>query len=416
MPPDGSESGVKAYTIEVVATPGVAEGLPADAAAWVRDAQATIVRIRPRQGVPTLAPVGLRAWAPLEGEIRCQEIEGVWLLMGTHKALSSWAAHYDEAWAHELARALQNAVAPPHWNTRIGARIFQWGQRTYIMGIVNVTPDSFSGDGLYAAGDTDAWVGRAVEQALAMAAQGADVVDVGGESTRPGAAPVDAKEELRRVIPAIAAIRRQSNIPLSVDTYKAQVAEAALDAGADMINDVWGLRADPQMGALAASRGIPVVLMHNRSRPQDATLGARLGGRYEGVHYADLMLDLLEDLQGQVEQAEAWGLSRERILVDPGLGFGKTVAQNLALLRRCAALRTLGLPILLGPSRKSFIGYTLDLPPEERVYGTIASLAVAIAQGGVDMVRVHDVAAAAQAAHMADAILRPTAPPEESGD
>jgi dihydropteroate synthase len=290
---------------------------------------------------------------------------------------------------------------------RIGSRVFAWGQRTYVMGIVNVTPDSFSGDGLLAnARDPDELTRLAVTQALQLLDDGADILDIGGESTRPGSQPVSADQELERVLPVVTALRRQTDAPISVDTYKSEVARAAVAAGADMVNDVWGLQMDPEMPALIAELGVPVVIMHNRSRPKNAEQEARLGGRYVGVAYDDLLRDVVSELEAQVAQARAAGIPRERILVDPGIGFGKTVPQNLRLLNHADALRALGMPILLGPSRKSFIGYTLDLPPEERLEGTAAAVAVGIVRGGADVIRVHDVRAMARVARMTDAILR----------
>jgi len=291
---------------------------------------------------------------------------------------------------------------------RIGQREFVWGERTYIMGIVNVTPDSFSGDGLLrqgAASPADV-VEAAVSQGLRFLAEGADLLDIGGESTRPGGQTVDAATEAARVLPVIQRLRAATDAPLSVDTYKASVARAALDAGADLVNDVWGLQMDPDLAPLVAERGAPVVIMHNRSKPKDAAQQERLGGHYVGVHYDDLIADILRELGDQVARAEAAGILRERIIIDPGVGFGKTVEQNLRLLNHADAFRALGLPILLGPSRKSFIGYTLDLPPEERVEGTAAAVAVGIVRGGADIVRVHDVRAVARVARMVDAILR----------
>ena len=291
---------------------------------------------------------------------------------------------------------------------RIGQREFVWGERTYIMGIVNVTPDSFSGDGLLrqgAASPADV-VEAAVSQGLRFLAEGADLLDIGGESTRPGGQTVDAETEAARVLPVIQRLRAATDAPLSVDTYKASVARAALDAGADLVNDVWGLQMDPDLAPLVAERGAPVVIMHNRSKPKDAAQQERLGGHYVGVHYDDLIADILRELGDQVARAEAAGILRERIIIDPGVGFGKTVEQNLRLLNHADAFRALGLPILLGPSRKSFIGYTLDLPPEERVEGTAAAVAVGIVRGGADIVRVHDVRAVARVARMVDAILR----------
>lgn len=401
-----------AYTFDIQTPAFNHADLPESAARWVRNQRQLLVRARPCRGDDweTLRRiVEMAGLGPRQGGA-----QGTLVLSGALAELQALAEGWesspnpDEATlGRELGQGLGHATTTPTWTTRIGSRSFCWGQRTYVMGIVNVTPDSFSGDGLLAASRvrSDDVAAMAAEQALALVAQGADIIDVGGESTRPGAAPVDVDAELERVIPAIRAIRRQSDVAISVDTFKAQVAQAALDAGADMINDVWGLRMDPEMGPVAARCQAPVILMHNRSRTGQAALAPHLGGRYVGVDYDDLLLDILEELQVQIEQALAWGVPRERIVVDPGLGFGKTVEQNLALLDRCGALRVLGLPILLGPSRKSFIGYTLGLPPEQRVYGTVASLALAIARGGVDMVRVHDVNAAVQATRMADAIV-----------
>jgi dihydropteroate synthase len=279
---------------------------------------------------------------------------------------------------------------------------FDWGARTYVMGILNVTPDSFSGDGLIQGSD---WVARAVEQGMAQVAEGAQILDVGGESTRPGATPIPADEEIRRVVPVIEGLVARTEVPVSIDTSKAEVARAALDAGAGILNDVWGFRLDPELGALAAERRCPVILMHNRSRPQDARFEERLGGRYVGARYDDLLEDVAREMMELAEGAMAAGVAREQIVLDPGIGFGKTVEQNLTLLRRFDRFKALSFPILCGPSRKSFIGYTLDLPPEERVEGTAAAVAIAIARGA-DIVRVHDVKPMARVARMCDAILR----------
>ncbi|MDH3942601.1 MAG: dihydropteroate synthase [Anaerolineae bacterium] len=284
----------------------------------------------------------------------------------------------------------------------IGKHRFDWGARTYIMGIINLTPDSFSGDGLQMAGDP---VEAALRQAESFVEAGAHMVDVGGESTRPGSEAVGAQEEMERVLPVIERLVSNLDIPISIDTYKAHVAEAALEAGAAMINDVWGLQADPEMARLAAERGVPVILMHNRSTPKNAEVLERLGGRYTGVEYDDLIEDIKRELMESVEIARKAGIIDESIILDPGIGFGKTVEQNLELLDRTDDIRKLGFPVLIGPSRKSFIGYTLDLPPEERVEGTAATVAVGIARGA-DIVRVHDVAAMARVARMTDAIVR----------
>ncbi len=279
---------------------------------------------------------------------------------------------------------------------------FAWGAKTYVMGIVNVTPDSFSGDGLL---QGEQRIDAAVRQARAMVAAGADILDVGGESTRPGGSPVGLDEELERVVPVITALREQVAVPISVDTYKAEVARQALAAGAAIVNDVWGLRMDPAMAGVVAAGNAHVVLMHNRSRPRDAVQEARLGGRYVGIEYVDLIADVKRELLESVSLAHAAGVPDDRIILDPGIGFGKTVEQNLELVANFGSFRGLGFPVLSGPSRKSFIGYTLDLPPDQRAEGTAAVVALCIDRGA-DIVRVHDVALVSRVARMADAIVR----------
>ncbi len=279
---------------------------------------------------------------------------------------------------------------------------FHWGSQTYIMGILNITPDSFSGDGL-ARGDD--WVEKVVVQAEAQTAAGAHILDVGGESTRPGGQPTPLDEELSRVIPVIRALAPRVTAPISIDTYKAEVARQAVAAGATIINDVWGFRMDNDMARVAAETGAAAVLMHNRSKPKDAMQEAQLGGRYVGVEYADLLNDIKRELSQSVELAIKAGVKEDRLIVDPGIGFGKTVEQNLELVDRLRELKDLGYPILVGPSRKSFVGYTLNLPPDQRVEGTAAAVALCIDRGA-DIVRVHDVAAMTRVARIADAITR----------
>ena len=279
---------------------------------------------------------------------------------------------------------------------------FTWGAQTYIMGIINVTPDSFSGDGLVR---DEAWVQAAIDQGRRFVDEGAHFLDVGGESTRPGSQPVDADEELRRVVPVIEGLAKAVDVPISVDTSKAVVAHAALQAGASLVNDVWALRLDPPIAEVAARAGAPVILMHNRSRREHAAIDPTLGGRYVGTDYGDLIEDIRAELAISLDLARQAGIPDEHIVLDPGIGFGKTVAQNLELLDRLGELRGLGYPLLVGPSRKSFIGYTLDLPPEQRIEGTAAAVAIAIARGA-DIVRVHDVQAMARVARMTDAIVR----------
>jgi dihydropteroate synthase len=281
---------------------------------------------------------------------------------------------------------------------------FDWGTRTYIMGVLNITPDSFSGDGLGSESDTTTV--RSVEQARRFAAAGADILDIGGESTRPGSAPLSAEIERARVVPVIEAVRTAlPDVPISVDTYRAAVAEPALDAGADIVNDVWGLRADPDLGRLAAARGAPVVLMHNRSDPGHVEIDGRLGGQYSAPRYDDPLGEIVNDLSALAASARTAGIDSEQIILDPGLAFGKDVEQNLALINNLDRLKALGFPLLVGPSRKSFIGRVLDLPVEERVEGTAAAVAVAIARGA-DIVRVHDVMEMVRVARMTDAIVR----------
>jgi dihydropteroate synthase len=288
-------------------------------------------------------------------------------------------------------------VQPPQ--TVIGRHVFAWGERTYVMGIVNVTPDSFSGDGLLAGPPGSApaaIVARAVELARRMVADGADLLDVGGESTRPGHEVVDAAEEERRVVAVVAAIHEAlPELPISIDTTKPSVAEAALAAGAVMLNDIWGVAPDDGLIRLAAERGVPIVIMHNRPE----------------ARYRNVVGEVLADLASAVERALAAGVPADAIIVDPGFGFGKAPNHNLELLAGLSHLRSLGRPILLGTSRKSTLGKVLDLPPDERLEATLATTALAV-QAGVDMVRVHDVRANVRVARMADAIVRGRWPAE----
>ena len=289
-----------------------------------------------------------------------------------------------------LATGAAPSPLPP---TRIGPRTFEWGSRTYVMGIVNVTPDSFSGDGLLATveGRGGAAVEAAVIQARRMVEEGADILDVGGESTRPGHDPVSSAEERARVVPVIAAIHAAlPQVLVSVDTSKAEVAAAALDAGAVLLNDVWGVGRDDAMARLAGERHVPLIVMHNR----------------ETAHYSDFVAELLADLQAALDRAQKAGVPRGNLIVDPGFGFGKTPEHNLEVMRHLGELRGLGFPVLLGTSRKSTLGRVLGgVPPEDRLEATLATTALGIA-GGVDIVRVHDVLANVRAARTSDAIVR----------
>lgn len=271
------------------------------------------------------------------------------------------------------------SLAPTRWN----GREIEWGRKTLVMAIINATPDSFSGDGI---GDD---AERAAAMARQAAAEGADLIDLGGESTRPGHAPVSEVEELARVIPAIAAVASAVGLPISVDTSKASVAEAALDAGASIVNDVRGLLRDPELAAVVARRQVPVAIMHDVV-PEGSS---------------DLVGNVIRELERRVELAVRAGVERGRIIVDPGFGFGKEWRENLELLNRLDELKALGLPILVGFSRKRTIGRVLGLPEGDRLEGTLATTAVAIARGA-DIVRVHDVKPNVRVARMTDAVVR----------
>ena len=267
--------------------------------------------------------------------------------------------------------------------TTCRGREFRWGERTYVMGIINVTPDSFSGDG------TGSDVDAAVAQGLRFEDEGADFLDVGGHSTRPGHKPITHEEELRRTIPVIERLAQDTSLPISVDTFFAQVAQQAFEAGASMINDQWALRHDPGLAGVAAKARVPVVLMHNQM----------------GTEYIDLIPDIISSLRQSIEVAQREGIPFDNIIVDPGLGFGKTLEHNLEVVRRLRELMGLATALLVGPSRKSMIGRVLDLPVDQRLEGTAAVVALCIANGA-DIVRVHDVKQMVRVCRMADAIVR----------
>lgn len=268
-------------------------------------------------------------------------------------------------------------------SAEVAGHTFRWGARTYVMGIVNVSPDSFSRDGL-----DDAEV--AVTQGLAMVRDGADMIDVGGQSTRPGHQPISVAEEISRTERVVARLARESGVPVSIDSYKLEVAEAAVDAGATILNDVWGLQRSPELADLAAKRGCALVLMHNQ----------------EGTEYAgDLMDEIKRVLGVAVRSALDAGVPRERVWIDPGIGFGKTADHNWEVMRRLRELTQMGQPILIGTSRKSFIGKLLDLPVEDRAEGTAATVAAAI-MSGADIVRVHDLRFMSRVVRVTDRIVR----------
>jgi len=283
---------------------------------------------------------------------------------------------------------------------QLASRTFAWGERTYVMGILNVTPDSFSGDGLLAAGSaTGAGTGpgagtdpvaAAIARARAMVADGADLLDVGGASSRPGHAAIPPAEEISRVVPVVAALAAAlPGVPISADTTSSVVGEAALDAGAHLLNDVWGVSDDPAMLRLAAARRVPIIVMHNRAE----------------ARYRNVVAEVVADLQAAIDRALDLGVAWDDLIVDPGFGFGKTPEHNLAVLEDLGAISLLGRPVLLGTSRKSTLGKLLDLPPDQRVEATVATTVLGVA-AGADIVRVHDVRENARAARVADAVLR----------
>jgi dihydropteroate synthase len=268
-------------------------------------------------------------------------------------------------------------------NTIIDEKYFEWGKRTYIMGILNRTPDSFSDGGRYLE------IESATQHVMAMIHEGADIIDIGGESTRPNALPIDANEEIGRVVPLIEEISQKCNIPISIDTYHAKTAEAAIKAGASFVNDVWGLKADPDMAHVVAQYGVLVCLMHNRKSPD----------------YENFLDEVKSDLYQSIELAISSGIKEKNIILDPGVGFGKTYEQNIQIMKSLEEFKQFGFPLLLGVSRKSIIGLTLDLPLDERIEGTIATNVLGIIKGA-DIIRVHDILQNKRAAAMIDRMVR----------
>lgn len=266
---------------------------------------------------------------------------------------------------------------------KIGNREFKLGEKVYIMGILNVTPDSFSDGGKFNN------MKKAMKQVEKLIEDGADIIDVGGESTRPGHEQIIEEEEIQRVVPAIKEIKRRYDIPVSIDTYKSKVAEAALEVGVDLLNDIWGFLYDEEMAVLAARYNVPVCLMHNR----------------DNTNYNDFVGDVVKDLEKCLTIAEKHGIRKENIILDPGIGFGKTYEQNLMIMNHLEEVCGMGYPVLLGTSRKSMIGLTLDLPVTEREEGTIATSVIGAVKG-CDFIRVHDVRANSRALRMTSAILQ----------
>jgi len=281
--------------------------------------------------------------------------------------------------------------------TRTSIHDFRWGKRTYVMGIINMSADSFSGDGLNQ-------TGVALEQARRFVSEGADILDIGGESTRPGSGSISTEEEIRRVIPIIEKIAAAVKVPISIDTSKIAVAEKALAAGASILNDQWGLKTEPALAKLAAKGNIPIILMSNQR--DDGSFDAKAGR--DTASYPDVINEVLASLHNSINTALAAGVPEENIIIDPGIGFGKTWQQDIEIIRRLKELRILNKPILIGASRKSLIKMVLDLPANDRVEGTAAVVALSIANGA-DIVRVHDVKQMVRVCRMTDAIVRTNA-------
>jgi len=290
---------------------------------------------------------------------------------------------------HQLKGLLEREDHTPE-ALEIGDRIYRYRERTLIMGVLNITPDSFSDGGRFLS------PGDAVGRGLAMVDEGADIIDIGGESTRPGADPVSAEEEMARVLPVVEGLRSKTKVPISIDTTKAVVAREALSAGAAMVNDISGFHFDPELPGLVAEAGVPCVVMHTSGKPKE--MQAR-------TLYKDLLHDVLNQLQQSISVGRSKGIKRKNLIIDPGIGFGKTAEDNLKLLKHLKIFQSLGYPVLVGPSRKSFIGAILDRPPDRRLQGTAASVAVAV-WNGASLVRIHDVGEMKQVVMVADAIKK----------
>ncbi|MBM4322043.1 MAG: dihydropteroate synthase [Deltaproteobacteria bacterium] len=314
------------------------------------------------------------------------------LLMGSQKQFEKLIQKLDsyphlQKIGHALKEAFQN-ILKSRFTIRCRRRTFNLGERTLLMGVLNITPDSFSDGGLFF--DKD----KAIAHGLKMVQEGADIIDIGGESTRPGSKPLGLEEELRRVLPVIDVLSRESDVPVSIDTYKSEVASRAIEAGAEIINDISGLRFDPELASVAAKTHTPIILMHIRGTPETMQ---------RDVHYDSLFSEIIAYLKESIRRAESAGVDPEQIVVDPGIGFGKTLEDNLNIIKHLPEFRILGKPILLGTSRKTFIGKILDAGPDQRLEGTISSIAIGVLNGA-HIIRSHDVLQAKRAIAVADAI------------
>jgi dihydropteroate synthase len=314
------------------------------------------------------------------------------LLMGTQKHFEKLILKLEQnPDLHPLGQSIKEAlknISKTHYSIRCQKRILPLGKRTLLMGVLNVTPDSFSDGGLFF--DKE----KAISHALRMVEGGADIIDIGGESTRPGSKPLELEEELRRVIPVIESLAKEVDVPLSIDTYKSTVAQRAIEAGAEIINDISGLHFDPSLAKVAAKNDTPLILMHIRGTPETMQ---------KGVHYDSLFSEILQYLKESIQRAESTGLDPRQIIIDPGIGFGKTAEDNLLIIKNLYEFRILGKPILLGTSRKSFIGKILNTEVGDRLEGTLSSIAIGVLNGA-HIIRSHDVLQAKKAIAVADAI------------
>ena len=314
------------------------------------------------------------------------------ILIGTQKQFEKLTSKLEQypalqSLGHSLKETLKN-ISKTHYTIRCRKRTFKLGKQTLLMGVLNVTPDSFSDGGLFL--DRE----KAIAQGLKMVEEGADLIDIGGESTKPGSKPLGLEEELRRVIPVIEALAKEVDVPISIDTYKSAVAKKAVEAGAQMINDISGLHFDPDLAHVASKEDVPLILMHTRGTPETMQ---------KDVHYESLLSEILQYLRESIQRAESAGLDPGQIVIDPGIGFGKTLEDNLLIIKNLQELRILGKPILLGTSRKSFIGKILNTDVTERLEGTLSSIAIGVLNGA-HIIRCHDVLEAKKAISVADAI------------
>jgi len=314
------------------------------------------------------------------------------ILIGTQKQFEKLTSKLEQypalqSLGHSLKETLKN-ISKTHYTIRCRKRTFKLGKQTLLMGVLNVTPDSFSDGGLFL--DRE----KAIAQGLKMVEEGADLIDIGGESTKPGSKPLGLEEELRRVIPVIEALVKEVDVPISIDTYKSTVAKKAIEAGAKMINDISGLNFDPDLAQVAAKEDVPLVLMHIRGTPETMQ---------KDVHYESLFSEILQYLRESIQRAESAGLDPGQIIIDPGIGFGKTLEDNLLIIKNLQEFRILGKPILLGTSRKTFIGKILHAEVTERLEGTLSSIAIGVLNGA-HIIRCHDVLQAKRVIAVADAI------------